>query len=375
MNPMKKTLSWSAILLFLAANVANGQPQNESELSDTNSFYYNFLNGKRKSDTGDYDGAIIFLTKAIELKPDDIGAFGMRGWAEYSKGDYDKAIADYTKCAELQPDDFNPYMYRGWAKERKGDHNGAIADYTKIIGHEKGPTALFNGAYLNRGESKKAKGDFDGAITDLTKAIELWSDVWFSAYLDRSEAKKAKGDLTGALADCTKAIELGRNLSPPQFAEVYENRGCVYYDQHSFTNALVDFYKVLEFDSAADSVHFRIWLAQAQLGENEKATRDLKNYLQNRQNGKLDDWPAKIGGFLAGELNEAAFFRAAKNTNANAMKSQMCQAYFYAGTKHLIDGDKRTSASCFKKCLATDQMDSADFWSASNELKFLKAEK
>ena len=375
MSRMEKTLLCQTVLLFLAANIVFGQIPNENDLSNTNSYYYNFLNGKRKSDSGDYDGAIILLTKAIELKPDDIAAYGLRGWTEYSKGDYDKAIADYTKCAELKPDDFNPYMYRGWAKERKGDHNGAIADYTKIIEHEAEPTALSNGAYFNRGESKNAKGDFDGAIVDLTKAIELWSDVWFPAYLDRGKAKKAKGDLIGALADCTKAIELGRNLSPSQFAEAYENRACVYYDQHSFTNALVDFHKVLEFNSADDSVHFRIWLAQARLGESEIATQDLEKYLQNRQNGKSGDWPAKIGDFLAGKLDEANFFKAAKNTDSNEMKAQMCQAYFYAGTKYLIDGDKRTAASYFKKCLATDQMDSAEFWSASNESKFLKTEK
>jgi lipoprotein NlpI len=51
----------------------------------------------------------------------------------------------------------------------------------------------------------------------------------------------------------------------------------------------------------------------------------------------------------------------------------MCQAYFYAGTKHLIEGDKKTAETYFKKCLATDKVDSTEFWSAEAELKFLKA--
>jgi tetratricopeptide (TPR) repeat protein len=192
MISIRKILSWSAVLLFLAANVAFSQIPNESDLSNTNGYYYNLLNGKKKSDKGDYDGAIILLTKAIELKPDGIDAYGYRGWAEYSKGDYDKAIADYTKCAELQPDNFNPYMYRGWAKERKGDHDGAIADYTKIIKHEHEPTALLDGAYYNRGCSKKAKGDLKGAAADFNKLLELKPGGFFATAAQREldEIKK-----------------------------------------------------------------------------------------------------------------------------------------------------------------------------------------
>lgn len=374
MTPIRKILSCPVILSFLAANVAFGQIQNEYDLSNTNGYYYNFLNGKRKSDAGDYDGAIIFLTKAIELKPDEVGAFGMRGWAEYSKGDYDKAIADYTKCAELQPDNFGAFMYRGWAKQRKGDYNGAIADYTKIIEHEKKPSALFNDAYFNRGEAKMAKGDFDGAIVDLTKAIELGS-AYYSAYMHRGDAKKAKGDLDGALVDCSKAIESDANLASQQSAEAYAHRGYVYYDQHSFTNALIDFEKSRALNSSDDIVHFRIWALQARLGEKETATHDLQKYLQTRQNGKLDDWPAKIGGFLTGGLEQNAFFKAAQDADGKAKIDQMCQAYFYAGTKHIIDGDKKTATTFFKKCLATGKIDFAEFWSASAELNNLKAEK
>jgi tetratricopeptide (TPR) repeat protein len=371
---MKKALSWSAILIFLATNVAFGQIPNESDLSNTNGYYYNLLSGKTKADKGDFDGAVILLTKAIKIKPGTIDAYGYRGWAEYSKGDYDKAITDYTKCIELQPDNFSPYMYRGWAKQRKGDHNGAIADYTKIIEHETEPTALFNDAFFNRGEAKMANGDFDGAIVDLTKAIELGS-AYYSAYMYRSDAKKAKGDLAGALADCNKAIESDVNLAPQQSAEAYAHRGCVYYDQHSFTNALIDFEKSREFNSSDDIVHFRIWLVQARLDEKETATRDLQKYLQSRQNEQLDNWQGKIGSFLTGDLIEGVFLKSAKNADEKAAASQMCQAYFYAGTKHLIEGDKKTAVAQFKKCLATNKIDFGEFWSAAAELKILQSEK
>jgi tetratricopeptide (TPR) repeat protein len=371
---MKKALWWLAILSVLDVNVALSQILSESDLSNTNGYYYKVLNGKQKADTGDFDGAIILLTKAIELKPDGIDAYGYRGWAEYSKGDYDKAIADYTKCAKLQPDDFAPYMYRGWAEERKGDHDAAIADYTKIIKHEQSPTALWSGAYFNRGEARKNKGDFDGAITDLTTAIEHWSDVDFSACLLRGEAKEAKGDLTGAIADGIKAIESGRNLSPPQYAEAYNELGCMYYDQHSFTNALVNFQKASENSPSDDYIHFRIWLVKARLNERAEATKELQEYVQSRT-GKPNDWPAKIGSFLIGELAESALFKNANNSNTKTANDQLFQAYFFAGTKRLIEKDNKVAMNYFRRCLATDKINSTEYWSASADLKFLKSER
>ena len=190
MNPVKNTLLWSAILAWLATNVAFGQIPNETDLSNTNSYYYNLLSGKQKSDKGDFDGAIILLTKAIKLKPDDIDAYSYRGQAKYEKGDYTGAIDDFTKVIELKPDEFDPYMYRGFAKERSGDHDGAIADYTKIIRHEQGPTVLLDGAYYNRGCSKKAKGDLEGAAADFNKLLELKPGGFFA-----TEAQKELDDV------------------------------------------------------------------------------------------------------------------------------------------------------------------------------------
>jgi lipoprotein NlpI len=211
-------------------------------------------------------------------------------------------------------------------------------------------------------------GDLDGAIADLTEAIELKPD-FADAYYDRGIAKICKGDLDGAIADFTKALDLN-----PENVLAYHNRGCLRYDLLDFTNALADFKKVVEFDPSSDYAHFRIWLIRTRLGQAE-ASVELQSYLTGRTKGKPDDWASQVGRFLSGQLTEPDFLVAAKNANTQTQAGQrLCEAYFYAGSKHLFADDKETAADYFQKSVATGRKSCTEYQSALAELKLLKAE-
>ena len=220
-----------------------------------------------------------------------------------------------TSCSDKGED----YVRSGYAKWAKGDLDGAIADYTKGI--ELKPDDAQ--AYYFRGDAKRVKGDSDGAIPDFTKAIQLNPNYAF-AYGNRGTAKQAKGDWDGAIADYTKAIQLN-----PKDSWSYHNRGCLRYEA----------------------------------------------YLSGRASGKPDDWAAKVGHFLTGQLSEPEFLAAAKNADSKKEAGQLCEAYFYAGSKHLFAGDKAAATDYFEKCIATEQKDYFEYASAVAELKFLKGQK
>jgi tetratricopeptide (TPR) repeat protein len=169
--------------------------------------YYNRGLGKR--DKRDFDGALADFNKAIELKPNDHEFYNDRGIAKRGKGDNDGAIADYSKSIELDPKDAEfAYFNRALAKNSKEDKDGAIADYNKAL--ELNPKNA--NAYNNRGNIKKAKGDLDGAIGDFTKAIEINPKIAL-IYKNRSEAKRSKGDADGAEADLKSAAEIDPNIA------------------------------------------------------------------------------------------------------------------------------------------------------------------
>ena len=159
----------------------------------------------------------------------------------------------------------------------------------------------------------------------------------------------------------------------PADGESYRIRGCYNYDAHDFTKALADFRQSIRLGcDTPEYSHYRVWLARARTGEAEAATGELAAYLQTRATGKPNDWPAKVGQFLAGQLAEGAFLNAATNPDPQTDREQHCEAWFYAGSKRLIAGDKTTAAADFQKCLDTGVKNFEEYESAGAELKLLK---
>jgi lipoprotein NlpI len=307
---------------------------------------------------------LIKYANATESKL-DADAYYKRGYAKQTQGDFGGAIADYSRAIELNPDYVLAYTARGYAKQSQGDFKGAIADSTTAI-EVKPDFAL---AYIARGFAKQSQGDLQGALTDSTKAIALKPD-FAEAYVSLGFLKAAESDLDGAIADFTKAIAL-----KPDLAEAYINRGFVRYALHDFTDALIDFHKAHELAPSNDYVAIWLWLVRARLGEKQAATTELQTYLSGRANAKLDDWPLKIGLFLAGKLPEPEFLAAAKNANPIKEAGQLCEAYFYAGSKDSFTGKKEVAKDYFRKSIATEQKGYTEYISAVAELKSLETQK
>ena len=77
--------------------------------------------------SGNYDGAIAELNRAIELDP-SAESYYTRGFAYFSKNDLDKAIADWNSAVNLDPREARAYRQRGNAYFTKGDYQLAVAD-------------------------------------------------------------------------------------------------------------------------------------------------------------------------------------------------------------------------------------------------------
>jgi hypothetical protein len=165
----------------------------------------------------------------------------------------------------------------------------------------------------------------------------------------------------------------GPQAPVPQTGADYHTQGCVDYDARRFTNALADFRKSCELGSDnQDYSYFRIWLIRARLGEKEAATQEMAAYLEQRKAQKPDDWPSKVGRFLAGQLSESDLLKAADDPNPQTAKEQHCEAYFYAGSKHLIENDRMAAVDYFKKCLTTNVTNFEEYTSANVEMLFLQ---
>ena len=123
----RRTVAIAAALSVLVL----GSPLTSSCANPLADNLYN--SGVVKQNEGDYQGAINFYDKAIEINPQYADAYSNRGLAKVYLKDYQGAIADCNKALEINPRYDSAYNNRGIAKRNLKDYQGAIADYTKAI--------------------------------------------------------------------------------------------------------------------------------------------------------------------------------------------------------------------------------------------------
>jgi tetratricopeptide (TPR) repeat protein len=224
-----------------------------------------------------------------------------------------------------------------------------------------------------RGFGMYIRGDFTGALRNYDQAVELKPDC-AEAYAGRGNTRLAKGDLDGALADYRMAIQLRPEWGLDN-AHVYLMSGRSRYDRLQFTEALADFQKACELGSCDDYTQFRIWLTRARLGQQAKADRELQTYMDSRDVTNRGDWASALGNYLLGRVTEADLLKDARSSSERTNTTRLCEAYFYAGTKQLIAGDKEAAINYLKKCLETQAKEEAEYTSAEAELRFLERAK
>lgn len=160
-----------------------------------------------------YQEAIIYYTKVIELNPKLEDAFFRRGLCKGHLGDLIGQIDDYSKGIELAPTSDN-FVSRALIKKKAKDYTGVVEDCSQAISLNKNSSY----AYQFRGEANAELSDFKEAIADLEKAIEIeeskakqdsaYKPMLFGALKSCAEAKFAVNDFQGSLVDAAKLISL-----------------------------------------------------------------------------------------------------------------------------------------------------------------------
>ena len=117
-------LSTTGLILAVSENVH----------AENASFYFD--RARKKSDSGDFYGAISDYSKAIEIDPYYAEAFYNRGNRKRDLGDKFGAISDYSKAIEIDPFFSLAYVGRSIQKEKLGDLIGACKDAKNAVSTE-----------------------------------------------------------------------------------------------------------------------------------------------------------------------------------------------------------------------------------------------
>ena len=229
--------------------------------------------GKENLTNGDIGGALANLSKAIELKPDFVGAYYLRGLAHALQEAYGEAIADFEQVIELDPSHSDAEVALAGAHAGRGaeyalkEHYGeAIADLERAIELGAENEDLQSGltlAYLKRGLYYFDEGDEDEAVADFDRAIEGFERI-LEAAPDDAETKTVASEaylfraiisyesvffsedfayIDRAFEDLERAIELDPDNTKARVAvaDAYIYRGFTHYDNYDFDAAIADF--------------------------------------------------------------------------------------------------------------------------------------
>lgn len=139
--------------------------------AETSEEYYN--RGLVDSKQGNLSQAISNYTKAIELDPNFMMAYGNRGNAYSRQGNFTQAISDFTKSIEINPKLADVYFLRGIAYGEQGDLSQAIVDFSKVVELDPSDGEAFN----NRGVAYYRTKDYGKAWQDVQKAQLLGFEV------------------------------------------------------------------------------------------------------------------------------------------------------------------------------------------------------
>ena len=382
------------LLFFFSSHFAWGDPPPETSPTPDS------VPPPQKNSSG-FDRLIEAYTSVIRDTPNAVNAYALRGAAKYAKGDLDGALADVEQALMLDPHCTSALASRGTIRQRKGDFNGAIEDLSALTTET--PKAVQ--AWATLGVLRWNKGDFDGALEDfnvviglapnmkealqyraaiyirrfayrdalqdLNRALDL-DPAFTLALASRGECELRLNDLGAARQDYNKALELdpvsaislqGLGLvalqaQDPKTALAYFNRA-LQLNVHpqpflsravaemaleSYHDAILDLSQGERLDPKnQDGPEAMLWVSRALNGDVDGANAELRAYLNERKS--TDDWGSKRARFLLDEIDEDHFLR---KTARGA--GELCEAYFYAGIKRLLAGDKSGAMDLFDTC-------------------------
>ena len=118
---------------------------------------------------GDFDEAIKWFDKALEVKPDDYNALRDKGAVYSNKSDFDETIRWCDKALKFKPDDYISLRGKGVVYLNKSDFNEAITWFDKALEIKPDDYASLRG----KGVSYSKKHDFDESLKWLDNALKI----------------------------------------------------------------------------------------------------------------------------------------------------------------------------------------------------------
>jgi tetratricopeptide (TPR) repeat protein len=172
-----------------------------------------FEKGKRFYMIGNYDGAMFYFQKAVDINPNHSEALNYFGGAHFHLQEYDKAIEYYTKSLDINSNAYWVLHNKGKANHHKGEYSEAIENYSQSLSIK---NDFYRSLYY-RAVAQVESGNIDAAYDDLAAAIMHQPNdhkAWYLFGLVQFQ----KGEIDDARNSFTRSLSLS-SASLPFYSE------------------------------------------------------------------------------------------------------------------------------------------------------------
>lgn len=186
------------ILLFLINSVLLSQPGVD---------YDYYKKGREHAENRNFEDAIYFYNKAIELNSGTSIYFDNRGFAKYQLNDLTGAIQDYKIASSMVPDEPAYYYMIGNIYQKTDSLDKATNYYTRAIELS---STKDNDYYYARANTYFKRADYTRAISDYDQCLDLESDN-ITIYNNRGISYFRIQDTLNACLDWEHALKGGHS--------------------------------------------------------------------------------------------------------------------------------------------------------------------
>ena len=166
----------------------------------------------------------------------------------------------------------------------------------------------------------------------------------------RARLRRQMGDYAGADEDITRAIGAIEAMNPSavgSYGWYYSHRGTIRWLLGRIDEAVADYQTTHDRLTYATYADARLFILLHDTGQPDRAEQLLLNA---KIKGNTDPWLLEIFSCLEGESSPDALVASAE---AGADNMIMCEAYYYAGERYLMEGSTEQACLMFEKCVGT----------------------
>jgi len=257
-----------------------------------------FREGSGYFDLGMFDDAIDEFNKALEIEPDNIELLNKLGWAYFMLDDMSKAEEYFNKVLNL--DNNNILAINGLAAITFKTHNydKSIELFNKSISLANDVEPIYF-ALNQLGQLYLLKSDYEMAIKKFYKAIELLPDRE-EAHYNLANIYYNLGLFNEAVYEYNKCLEIN---SADRYAEAYKltAEGQILLNENMIDEAIEKFKEAIEKDIEDPSFYNNLGAAYNKSGDYYKAVKAFKKAIELNPNYQI----AYINlGYISDKLNE-----------------------------------------------------------------------